>query len=106
MARYTDKNKEKAYVMAKAKSFALFGNECVLCGRTEDLVAHHWYRTAGEAPERATDWTNLVPLCPYCHRHTGKDAMFFKLRERIISKINYLVITGRIKEFDYVKGIR
>ena len=49
MARYTDKNKEKAYVMAKAKSFALFGNECVFCGLAEGLVAHHWYRTAGGA---------------------------------------------------------
>lgn len=40
---------------------------CLMCGKTENLQAHHWIITKARSTKHRWDLKNLVSLCYYCH---------------------------------------
>jgi len=62
--------------------FNAHGRECVVCGTTENLIAHHV-----DGDRTNNDSENLRPMCRGCHRsvHHGADETWSpKLPERAI----------------------
>jgi len=40
---------------------------CLMCGKTENLQAHHWIITKARSTKHRWNLKNLVSLCYYCH---------------------------------------
>lgn len=81
-------SKKSASLWAKARKECLiaYGNKCFLCGATGELHVHHWMYTRTQRPDLKYDQSNLVPLCPRCHNHTGADQRFYELKNMIQNK--------------------
>lgn len=74
----------KLWQEARKLCLARFGHKCILCGATDgEMHVHHWDETRVQNPSRKYDQTNLVVLCRKCHFHSGADANFYRLRDRI-----------------------
>jgi len=52
---------------------ATSGDECVVCGDADEIVAHH---VDGDRSNNDAD--NLVPMCPSCHRSVHQNSDGFE----------------------------
>lgn len=70
------------YIAWKEAVFRRFGRQCVLCGHSGNIHAHH-VKPAHQFPEKVFDVANGVPLCGNCHAEVnGREAEY---EERLIA---------------------
>jgi HNH endonuclease len=64
------------YIAWKEAVFRRFGRQCVLCGHSGNIHAHH-IKPVKQFPEKAFDVDNGVPLCGNCHAEVnGREAEY------------------------------
>ena len=72
---------------ARELCFKVWGERCYLCGKTKNLHVHHWIKTRSQCPRAKYYLSNLIPLCPNCHKHNGVDENFYRIKEQILKKM-------------------
>lgn len=73
---------------ARQECFDRWGKMCFLCHATDcEIHVHHFRYTRQQRPDLKYDVDNLIPLCAYCHNHSGADKRFYELQKEILSRI-------------------
>jgi 5-methylcytosine-specific restriction endonuclease McrA len=58
-------------------------NECLACGKKDDLECHHILDFANY-PELELEWSNLVTLCQRCHLVIGHLNSYHRVNPNVI----------------------
>ena len=87
---------------------------CLLCGKTENLQAHHFIITKGASTKHRWDLRNLISLCYPCHIHKVHSTASLKWvlmlkKSAILNKIcteqDIEEISGDIEPMKLSKGL-
>jgi HNH endonuclease len=71
------------YIAWKEAVFRRFGRQCVLCGHSGNIHAHH-IKPVKQFPEKVFEVENGVPLCGNCHAAVnGREADY---EERLVAR--------------------